>query len=111
MPTDGLFNKKTYMNEKQIIYDLVKEVREEQKDIKNDISDIKQVLSVNTASLQEHMKRSDTLEKLYMSQQVRIDALEEPSRLRSALLKRFIKISGILTAIAGLIAAIMKISQ
>lgn len=96
------------MNEKQIIYDLVKEVREEQKDIRSDISDIKQVLTVNTSSLQEHMRRTDVLEKLYYSQTERIDSLEEPKKLRELLLKRYVKVAAFLTATLTLAAAIAK---
>lgn len=96
------------MLDKEIIYDLVKEVREEQKDIRSDISDIKQVLTLNTASLQEHMRRTDVLEKMYFSQGERIDSLEEPKKLRELLLKRYVKIAAFLTATLTLAAAVAK---
>jgi predicted ribonuclease toxin of YeeF-YezG toxin-antitoxin module len=96
------------MNDKEIIYDLVKEVREEQKDIRADISHIKQVLTLNTSSLQEHMRRTDVLEKLYYSQTERIDSLEEPRKLRELLFKRYVKVAAFLTTTLTLAAAIAK---
>lgn len=112
----------------QIIYDAVKEVREEQKDLKSDINDFKrlfekhlesdermyseftemnQILKVNTHSLELHMKRSDTNEKMYQDHHVlimsivdRLNRVEQPMTVKQ-LAKLIVKISAGITAIAG----------
>jgi hypothetical protein len=99
---------KDCMDNKEIIYDLVKEVREEQKLMKEDVSEIKQVLTLNTFSLQEHMRRTDVLEKLYYSQSNRLDTLEEPQKIRRVIAKKYVKVAGILATTLSLLAAIAK---
>lgn len=96
------------MDGTKIVYDLVKEVREEQREIRNDINDIKHTLAVNTNSLQEHMRRTEVLEGLYYNHQSRISELEEPKKIREAILKRYIKVAGVITATLTVLAAWAK---
>ena len=58
------------MDKSDMIYDLLKEVREEQTEIKLDIHDIQQMDAKQNMILDEHMKRTEIAEK-------RLDILED----------------------------------
>jgi hypothetical protein len=75
-----------------------------QKSINSNLSQISQILERNTTSLQEHMKRTDLLEKLHQDNQKRITLLEEPGKFLT-LLKKYVKY---LLFIGGAAAAITK---
>lgn len=93
----------------KIAYDLIKEVREEQKDIREDISSIKTILHVNTLSLQEHIEGVKTLKELHKQNAGRIEVLEEEKKIKEAVRKKFWALVAGSTAILSLIAAWAKV--
>lgn len=124
------------MKNEEIIFDLVKEVREEQKEIRNDlhqqglvfaehlatdakmyeeISGIHRTLYINTESLKEHMKQTllvreqtEILRQLFEVQSKRIDDLSRPMTVKE-LISRVVKICGWVSAVAGAIYALSNI--
>lgn len=125
------------MDNEKFLYDLLKEVREDQKQIKEDQSDLKTQLSEhriifeqhlkadekmyqelcnissimekNTVSLQEHMRRTAILEDMYIASVKRIDRLEEPSKINDLLKSKVLAVASFITAVGGAIAVIIKI--
>ena len=123
------------MKNEDIIFELVKEVREEQKEIRNDIhqqsivftehlatdtkmyneiSNIHKTLYINTESLKEHMKQTmlvreqtDVLKQLFELQSKRIDDLTKPLTVRE-LSTQFAKICAWASAVAGAIYAVSR---
>lgn len=92
-----------------IIQELLKEVRDEQKDIREDIGAIKQTLHINTLSLQEHIQGVNTLKELHKQNAVRIENLEKDKEIKLAIRKKFWTIVSGLTALLSLIAAWLKL--
>lgn len=75
-----------------ILIDLVKETRDDVKDMKEvqmrQESDIRR----NTDSLEEHMRRTDLLEKSVEIQKTRIDELEAPNKALKMIFDWFVKV-------------------
>jgi hypothetical protein len=123
------------MKNEDIIFDLVKEVREEQKEIRNEIhqqnivftehlatdakmyeeiSNINKTLYLNTESLREHMKQTmlvreqtDILKQLFELQSKRIDDLTKPLTVKD-FATYFIKVCGWISAVAGAIYGLSR---
>ena len=123
------------MKNEDIIFDLVKEVREEQKEIRSDLhqqslvfsehlvtdakmyeqlSQINKTLDINTRSLQEHMQQTslvreqtEILKQMFLKQQETIDNLTKPMTVKELTVK-FIKFCGAVSAIAGAVYGISK---
>jgi septal ring factor EnvC (AmiA/AmiB activator) len=112
----------------EIMFDLIKEVREEQKEIRQDIhrqsivfsehmatdakmyeelSKMNETLTDNTKSLQEHMKRTATLEAMWQMHQARLDDIQKPMTVKEAAGK-FAKFCGFVSAVAGAIYGLSK---
>jgi methyl-accepting chemotaxis protein len=112
------------MSEK-INYDLIKEIRSEVKDIKEDVSEIKTTMAVNTASLQEHISGVRTLKELHIQNAFRIEkleedreekaklisTLEEERKIKDAVIKKFKTIGSGLIALSGLVLAWLKLKS
>lgn len=95
------------MSEK-ITYELIKEVREEQREMREDISSIKTTLQINTASLQDHIEGVKTLKELHRQNAMRIEKLEEEGKVNEAVKKKFVTYVGMLTTVLSLAAAWLK---
>jgi Golgi nucleoside diphosphatase len=119
----------------EIMFDLIKEVREEQKEIRQDlhlqnavfrehlVTDAKMyeelakisfTLAVNTQSLKEHMQQTvlvreqtDILKRMYETQKQRMDDLTKPITVKEVLIK-FSKFCGWVSAVAGAIYGISR---
>ena len=89
-----------------ILYDILKELKQEHKELREDISEIKSILAENTSQLTVHMKRSDNLEKLWKHVEARVIKLEEPKKVMSFLYNKWIKLIAIVTGIVALVAAL-----
>jgi len=113
----------------QIMLDLLKEMREDQKNQGNEISkhgvylerldsdvqEMKVTVSKNTEDVAEHMRRTDLLEKLHRDNQARIelnerrlDSLEEPVKARAFLKKHAFAIVSFLAALASVVALVLE---
>lgn len=113
----------------KIVHDLIKEVREDQKDqgqtlakqsvilehLDRDIKTIKKDVAQNTKDLSHHIARTDEVQNLNADNKIRIDdlesrlkALEEPVKAKEWLKKHIVSLLSILTAIASLAALIIK---
>ena len=92
-----------------ILYDILKELKQEHKELREDISEIKSTLSQNTASLVEHMKRTATLEDMWRQHQERLIRLEEPKKVMSFLYNKWTKLIAIVTGIVTLIAILKEL--
>lgn len=127
----------TGKTQQDIIYDLVQEVRVDQKemhknliehkvvfqehlrqdeklyeelyDMKNNLSEINKILGKNTESLIQHIEGVNTLKALHVQNAERIARLEEPDKVKNYLRNKVIMYSGVIAAIAGAAAAIIKI--
>lgn len=88
----------------EIIIELLKEVREEQKDQSKSLTKLEVDVARNADDLKDHMRRTDILEGLHLSNQTRIETLEEPTKVRKYIIKRVL----IIGSIAGAIVAIAK---
>ena len=123
------------MKNEEIMFDLIKEVREEQKEIRQDlhlqnavfrehlVTDAKMyeelakisfTLAVNTQSLKEHMQQTvlvreqtDILKRMYETQKQRMDDLTKPITVKEVLIK-FSKFCGWVSAVAGAIYGISR---
>lgn len=124
------------MKNEDIMFDLVKEVREEQKEIRSDlhqqslafsdhlvtdakmyeqISQINKTLEVNTRSLQEHMQQTllvreqtEILKQMYQKLDERLDAVVRPKSFKEVMSK-IAKYCGWISAIAGAIYGIVNL--
>ena len=106
----------------KIVYDLLKEVREDQKKHGEELAkqsvwleSIKQDVQTNTSDLSEHIKRTqlnedqiDILKKMQESTEKRIVILEEPSKVSNYLYKKWVKYLAILSAIATIVAVFLR---
>jgi len=99
----------TKKTQQDIIYDLVQEVREDQKETNKVLYSIHTTMERNTSSLEQHMLRTATLEKMWEEHKNRLEVLEEPTKVKKFLQSKIVFYSSIITGIAGVIAAIMKI--
>ena len=63
-----------------IILDILKEVKEDQKSLSQSVVSIDKTLERNTASLEEHMRRTDALEMLHRDNEKRSQNLEAPHK-------------------------------
>ena len=116
----------------EIIYGLLKEVRECQqkqnkeiieqgvclKNVEVNISEIKQSVSKNTEDVAEHIHRTNLLEEnqVEMAETLndhdkRIEGLEEPVKARAWLKKHYLSIGSMVTALLSLIALISKLLE
>jgi hypothetical protein len=119
----------------EIMFDLIKEVREEQKEIRQDLhlqnsvfrehlvtdakmyeelAKINHTLVINTQSLQEHMQQTmlvreqtDVLRKMYESQKLRMDILTKPLTVKE-LVSKIAKFCGAVAAISSAIYGISR---
>jgi chromosome segregation ATPase len=89
-----------------ILYDILKELKQEHKELREDVSEIKDILSNNTASLVEHMKRTATLEEMWRQHQERLIRLEEPKKVMSFLYNKWTTLVAIITGIIALLVSI-----
>lgn len=103
------------MNSK-IIYDLLKEIREEQKEHSKQLVNQSETMikmnlfiSKNTEDLATHMKRTKLLEDLYNKHDQRIIKLEEPSKVKEWLWNKWSRYFVIITVICTVVVAVFKI--
>lgn len=96
------------MNKDEVIYDLVKEVREEQRDMRADMAEINHTLRINTLSLQDHIEGVRTLKALHLQNAGRLDSLEAEKKFRQEFRIKVLKIVAAATTIIGLITAVVK---
>jgi len=103
------------MDKQDIIYDLVKGMKDDQDEMKDDIMDIKSNVRIHAISLDRynnlldiHIAGVDTLKKLHLDNAKRIELLEEPYKINKMIYKKTLKVLAFLTAIGGLIAVIQK---
>jgi len=73
-----------------------------------EMSEIKYILRQNTDSLIEHMRRTELLEKQLIKYNDRVDeqdkkleSIEEPIKIRKALIKKILTITGLISAVGG----------
>lgn len=116
--------------EQQMIFDLLKEMREDikgvsndQKNIREEIFEIKQTNLENHLNWVEHKRNTEALEKIVDQQGIRIEKLEEPVKVKQALTKseeeaiklaelknkRIVMVISTVTAILSLLAAVAKL--
>lgn len=85
------------------MYDLLKEIREEQKIQSKDINGIKMDVNTNTEDLKYHIKRTDMLEELHMDNAKRIDILEKPAiSIKPTVKKKIAKVTAFATGFVAL---------
>lgn len=112
----------------EILLELLKEVREDQKQhgqalakqsayLENmdvDVKELKVTVARNTEDISHHIRRTDILEELHKDNQKkisqsekRLERLEEPGKAISWLKKHIIAISGVIAAIASVLAFLL----
>ena len=101
----------------ELLYELLKEVRQEQKEhskllVEQSVHLVKLESGVerNSIGLEEHMRRTEILENIYKNHENRIGTLEVPSRFLRWLSNRYFKLISAATAIIGLIVTITKLA-
>lgn len=113
----------------EILIDLLKEVREDQKQHSKelakqsaylegmdvDVKELKVTVSKNTEDISYHIMRTDLLEELHKDNQARIaqgerriEKLEEPGKSLTWLKKNIIAVSTVVAAIASILAFLLK---
>jgi hypothetical protein len=122
------------MDSNEVLYDLLKEFKVEQRKQTDDITNIlinlasiQKDVARNTEDLATHMCRSDSIEQLvcnnkeYSDKQIqllseklidnnkRIEVLEEPSKVKAFLYHKYVKFAGIVSASLGVLYGIFKI--
>jgi chromosome segregation ATPase len=111
--------------ELELLFDLLKEVREDQKDhgktlakqsaylegIDSDVKELKPIVAKNTNDISNHMMRTDLLEDLHKDNQKRIELsearlekLEEPVKAKEWIKSHLVAILGVLGTIASILA-------
>lgn len=126
------------MKNDEMLFDLVKEVREEQKEIREEIhqqslafaehlatdakmyqeiTQINQTLAINTESLKEHMKQTilvreqtEILKRMYELHSKRLDDLNRPLTVKE-LFAKISKVSAVIAAISGAIYGIARLLE
>ena len=92
--------------------ELLKLIHEDVKDIKKDISDLKVTSGKQQVSLDEHMKRSDSLEELVQHlDENRIQPIEKELAGLKGARKGIYKFVGTLIALGGVIAAFLLLKH
>ena len=105
-----------------IMYDLVKEIREDNKEMlkeqvatRVELARMAEILDKNTDSLILHEKRSDNLESLYKIEKARVDELEskvskleEPVKFRQMLVVKIAALATFVTTVVGAIAVVYQ---
>lgn len=98
-----------------MLYDMVKDLRDDHKESKEEIALIKAnlmtmsfTLQKNTDSLDEHIEGVNTLRMLHEQNAERIERLEEPKKVKELIVKKVMWYSALITSVAGATAAIMK---
>ncbi len=113
----------------KIVFDLLKEVREDQKEhgkelakqsadlqnLKSDVSDLKVNVSKNTDDVAHHIRRTDLLQTLHDENQkkvedhnLRLEKLEEPVKAKAWIKQHIVSISAIATALASIAAFLIE---
>ena len=113
----------------KIIFDLLKEVREDQKtqgqelakqgahieNMASDVNELKSSVSKNTEDIAHHIKRTDLLQALHDENQkkvddhqARLDELEGPIKAKEWIKKHLVTISAIVTALASVAAFLIE---
>ena len=98
------------MNKEDIIYDLVKGMKEDQVNIKEDIVDIKSNIRIHAISLDRynellniHIAGVDTLKQLHIDNEQRIAMLEEPVKVNKAIVKKAVKVAGFILTVLSIL--------
>lgn len=116
-------------SELDLLLDLLKEVREDQKQhgkelskqsvyletMDADVKELKTTVSKNTDDIAHHIRRTDILEALHKDNQAkierseeRLDKLEEPVKAKAWVKAHIVSIISVLTAIASIVALILE---
>ena len=104
------------MSDNKIIYDLLKEVREDQKKQGDELKEQSKCLVSVQGDLKYHIRRTDILEKLHKDNQhkielseKRIDKLEEPAKVNSYLSEKWKYWTAGIVLISTVVTLITKI--
>lgn len=99
-----------------IIFDLLKEVREEQKEQSKELASqskclIKMEASIerNTDDLKNHIKRTEQNEQMIELNIKRIEKLEEPERIKNWIKNKYLFIGSFIATLLSITALISKI--
>jgi chromosome segregation ATPase len=111
--------------ELELLFDLLKEVREDQKEhgktlakqsaylegIDSDVKELKPVVAKNTEDISHHIMRTDILEALHRDNQKRIEQsesrlnkLEEPVKAKEWIKNHIVALLGVIGTIATILA-------
>lgn len=90
---------------------MLKEVREDQKSLSHSVISIDKTLERNTASLEEHMRRTDALEMLHKDNEQRIQNLEAPHKAVKTMKETIVGLGKTGAAILAIGSFISWISQ
>ncbi len=100
----------------QIVYDLLKEIRQEQKEQRieqkeqnKQLVKLSAIIEKNTDDIKDHIKRTEILESIYQKHEEKIIKLEEPQKFKKWLFNKWSKYLGILVALSALMVGILKI--
>jgi hypothetical protein len=107
-------------DEKDIMYDLLKEVRDDVKEHREDTLEHQHQtngrLDIYNEQLKVHIDGVQTLKQLHLDNvdrirenEDRMNKIEEPSKLRKLLGNKIIKVLGTITLVCGTIMAIAKV--
>ena len=112
------------------LFDLLREMQEEQREqgkenakqsihlehLKEDVSEIKKSVDINTKDLAYHIKRSDNLEKITKNNEdkitnnsQRIEKLEEPVKAKKWLKKHYVSAISMIIAILSIISLVTRL--
>jgi cob(I)alamin adenosyltransferase len=111
------------MNDGSIIYDLLQEVRAEQRKQSEELAkqsvwlvSIQKDVSRNTDDLSEHIRRTEILEENLQIQQNKIETVEDrveklewPSKVKEFVFNKYIKWAGAISVTVGIVFTILKI--
>lgn len=106
-----------------MIYDLVKEIKDDQKEITVKLQEQSECLirmendvRRNADDLKEHMRRTELLEKLHEKNATKISEVEkkveeiqEPTKIKKLLISKVLKTAGLITAVSGAVLAVLKV--
>lgn len=95
-------------NQHDILYDLIQEVREDQREANKTLSDIQVTMQRNTTSLEKHIEGVNTLKSLHFQNEQRIAKLEEPNKVIVFLRKKILFYATFIAGAAGAVAAVME---
>lgn len=97
------------MSDNNLIVGILQDVRADQKEMRKEIHTIDQTLLRNTLSLEEHMRRTDELEKLNSNILSRVDDLEDIFRFFKNFCTKALKIAAGITTVVVAITGVMKL--